>query len=132
MSTATGCFCAGNNLQLLCSVIGGVNTVWTGSAIADQCNGGTIILRHSGFPETVKQSCNSEAVVGQSLLSLSNISSNCYTSQLSISVTNDLNGADIRCQIDNTTQPFPEVGQYNISLTSGTAICILRTHVHDG
>ena len=119
-STATGCLCAGSNLQLLCSVIDGVNTVWTGSAIVDQCsNRDNIILRHSGFSGTVSRSCNSEAVIAQSLPSLSNISANCYTSQLSISITDDLNGTDIRCQIDNNTRPFPEVGQYIINITSG-------------
>ena len=119
VSTATGCLCAGNDLQLLCSVIGGVNTVWTGSAIVDQCSSDNIILRHSGFSGTVKLTCNLEAVIGQSLPSLSNVSARCYTSQLSISITDNLNGTDIRCQIDNNTQPFPEVGQYVISLTSG-------------
>ena len=120
MSTATGCLCAGSNLQLLCSVVDGVTTVWTGSAIADQCsNSDNIILRHSGFSGTVSRSCNSEAVIARSLPSLSNVSADCYTSQLSISITDNLNGTDIRCQIDNNTQPFPEVGQYIINLTSG-------------
>ena len=114
-----GCLCPGNDLQLWCSVTGGVNTVWTGSAITDQCNGNSITLRHSGFSGTVRLSCNSEAVIGQNLPLLSNVSANCYTSQLLISITDDLNGTDIRCQIDNNTQPFPEVGQYIINLTKG-------------
>ena len=99
--------------------------MWTGSAIVDQCSSDSIILRHSGFSGTISRSCNSEAVVGRSLPSLSNVTATCYTSQLSISITDDLNGTDISCQMDNNMQPFPEVGRYIISITTGK---YLRIH----
>ena len=98
--------------------------MWTGSAIGDQCSSDSIILRHSGFSETISRSCNSESVVGQSLPSLSNVTATCYTSRLSISVTDDLNGTDISCQMDNNIQPFPEVGRYIISITTGKYVIV--------
>ena len=124
LTSPSGCLCAGDNLQLICTAIGGVNTEWTGSAILNQCSD-SIILRHSAFSRDFTRSCNSQAVIGQSLPSMSDIASNCYASKLSITITSNLNGTDIVCQIDNTVQQFDEVGQYNVSLTSGNTEQIL-------
>ena len=122
-SESVGRVCAGDKLHLICTVVGGVNTVWTGSAILDQCSG-SISLRHSAFSESITrapQSCLSgrDAVVGQTLPASSNVSNECYTSQLSITVTSISNSTNVSCQIDNGMEQFPEIGHYMITIQSG-------------
>ena len=111
----------------MCTVIGGINTIWSGSAIVAKCGtSNQITLRHSGFSGITTRSCNSGAVVGQTLPSLSNITENCYISQLSTMITsNQLNGTNIICQYDDTMLESAIVDEYIINLRSGKVSTIL-------
>ena len=96
------CACPGEVLTYTCSVIGGGNTVWNGTAF--NCgSGGTneISLRHTQFnlSEGATGSCNNDAIMAQSI-GVVNI---CYMSQLTVRVSTTLNDRSIQCTHDSST-----------------------------
>ena len=113
-SSRCASYCPGNILIFECTVLGGGSTVFGGSAVI--CN--DIILLHSLFNTTngTSKSCENKTAVGQSL---SAEDSNCYTSQLNITVTSDVYGRSINCYHDNgTTEKL--VGSHTIPVPSTT------------
>lgn len=90
------CICPGQNFTYECSVVGGRFTVWRGSVIEAGCE---ITLFHSQFdmPSGAFEICNNEAVIGRSIIR----ENECYTSQLTILVTTDLDGRTVECSVDD-------------------------------
>ena len=112
---ADGCVCPGSSLQLTCTAVGGVATVWT---IGRQCSE-SLSLQHLQFTTGVTRSCDSPAATGSSLSV--NVVDGCYTSQLTIAVTTDLNGMNVTCERDSGVNT-ESIGTYQINLTSGKKI----------
>ena len=83
-----------------CTVTGGVFTVWGGSAF--QCAGNEITLPNSEFgavppPAAV---CNNGQIIGRGISQ----QNNCYTSQLNITLGEELIGRNVMCGIDDGQQ----------------------------
>jgi hypothetical protein len=70
--------------------MGNGSTLWEGSAL--DC---TIFLRHNRFDQSggVDGACNNGDIIGRSL----RVEDNCYTSQLSVTVSHTLNNKTIAC-----------------------------------
>ena len=102
-----------------CTVVGGVATVWDGSAFDCSSTNNEIILRHSQFsnPGGISGDCSSEAIRGRSL----DVQSTSFTSQLSVTVSSQLNGQTVQCSGDAA---MTTVGTYTI--TSGILIAYSR------
>ena len=109
----TSCTCPGYEVVFECTVAGGGATIWQGTAL-DECAGGRIILRHSQFESghNISQTCGASGPVVGRAVSVMNDS---YTSQLTINVSQHLNGSTIECASDNGTQ----FGSRQILLTTG-------------
>ena len=89
-------------------------TAWRGSVL-EQCRKQEITLRHDRFTELVgvRESCNDDSIVGQSL----GVENGCYSSHLNVTVTLTNVGKTIECVYYNVTETTT-VGLLNITLTS--------------
>ena len=75
--------------------MGGGSTIWRGSAFTN-CPNNFINLCHSlfnGSERVVTGDCNDRAIIRRSI----GVVDNCYTSQLSVIVSTDLNNETIQC-----------------------------------
>ena len=111
MPWADECVCPNSLLRLRCTAVGMLGTtVWT---VGQQCNIG---LDHAQFMAGVNRSCtrmeHGLSATGNSL----GVDGDCYTSQLTIMVTPDLNGTNVTCE--HFTTDTEHIGYYQI-LTSG-------------
>jgi hypothetical protein len=90
-----GCVCPGDILIYECTVMRGVATVWTGSAL--DCN--EIVLLHSDDEWYNKSGlyCSNGATVARRL----SVEGNNYTSQLNVTVTPDTAGQTVECLYDD-------------------------------
>ena len=111
----SGCVCPGDTLTYECTVMGGIWTVWTGSAF----NCYEIALLHSRFMNTRTYTCNNGAIVAQSL----SVEGNYYTSQLNVTITPDIIGKTIECIVDNGTRSIL-LYSWVISRITGLSPCI--------
>ena len=95
---------------------GGGATIWQGTAL-EECAGGRIILRHSQFESghNINQICMCKWTSSWSCC----FSCEC-TSQLTINVSQHLNGSTIECASESGRQ----VGNRQILLATGTTIYI--------
>ena len=99
-----------------CTVIGSPlgTTVWRGTAF--DCTSGEISLLHRAYAETsvlrAYGECNNGLITAKSL---SVADSMCYTSQLNITISNDVIGKSIECHYDDSnTTTLQLVGATNI------------------
>ena len=83
--------------------------MWKGNVLV----GCEVALLHNQF-DTDFGTCNNGAVVGRGVRN----ENNCYTSQLTVLVTPDLNGRTIECHNDNGIQETP-VNSTTLLLTTG-------------
>ena len=102
----TNCSCPGDILIYECTIVGGLSTVWKGSALFECCDQ-EITLLHSTFNDSyigVNKSCHcfDRDIVLQIVKTHDN-NSNVYTSQLKINGSLRTAG-DIECLMDNGTQ----------------------------
>ena len=108
------CTCLGYTQTFQCKVFGGGLTIWKGSAFSD-CEQfeDEIRLRHSQYTSQATGQCNDGTIVATS----TDVSGNCYTSQLSVTVRQEIINETIECirAMQNTTR----VGQRVLSLTQG-------------
>lgn len=90
------CACVGQNYTYQCSVNGGDLTVWSGSVIEVGCE---IILFHNQYESMSSASgvCNNGAVSGRSI----EVVNSSYTSELTIRVSNNLDGRIVKCLVDD-------------------------------
>ena len=97
------CACPGEVLTYTCTVVGGRATIWEGSAF--DCAGDEIILRHSNFDETPQLGeCNNGAIQGRSV----GVNGMCFTSQLNVTVSAELNKKTVVCFLDSVQHTIGE------------------------
>ena len=123
----SSCTCRGYEAVFECTVFGDGATIWQGTAL-QQCAGQRIILRHSQFEPgyNINQTCGSGGpVVGRAVSAVNGS----YTSQLTINVSQQLNGSTIECANDNESmvntmvEVFLTTGAYvNLSLLKQSMI----------
>ena len=98
IAVANGCVCPGEILTYECTAMGGVSTVWTGSAFnGPRCE---IVLLHSRF---LNQGTNVICKKVATCIVARNLSAegNNYTSQLNVTVTPDTAGMTVECTSDS-------------------------------
>ena len=91
--------------------------MWTGSAFSchSDTNRNEITLRHNSFTGGTTDECNGGAIIAESL----HVIDDCFTSQLRVNVSNELNNKTVDCIHSTNTET---VGQSSIFVTviSGT------------
>ena len=86
-----------------CSIVGGGNTIWNGSAFNcpsnSDSNNNQILLRHSGFGSGGNSvgTCNGGAITGEGVSSENGF----FTSQLNVTVSPNLVGQQVSCYYEN-------------------------------
>ena len=85
----------GSVLIYSCSVVGEGSTVWTGTAFDCPSTNDAIILKHNitEYNTTVGTCSNGAIITGRGL----SVEGNCFTSQLNIRATADLEGESVIC-----------------------------------
>ena len=127
----TSCTCLGYEVVYECAVAGGGATIWQGTAL-EECTNGRVLLRHTQFESKINiyKTCGaSGSVVGHAISVMddsysavndsSSVMNGSYTSQLTINVSQHLNGSTIECASDSGRQ----VDSTQILLTTGITIC---------
>ena len=103
-----------------CTVVGNGVTVWKGIAFAD-CSSikNELIIFHS-TSDTIEMSecCNNGAIVGCDIRA----ENGSYTSQITIRVSDELNGTTVVCAHDNGTNTI-EIGSAILNITAGSYCC---------
>ena len=107
-------------MTFTCSIVGGGNTIWNGTAFkcpsTNSVSNDQIFLRHSAFATMTSGMCNDGAIVGEAV----SIEGTRYTSRLNVAVNSDVVGRTISCIYDDTTQGMEIlIGTAAIELTSG-------------
>ena len=113
------CVCPGHELRLQCTVVGGVSTVWKGSASSD-CQNNEIVLQHTRFrDDTPVGECNNGRIVAHGIRRVDNN----FTSEININldVNSALSGNTITCFRDDGTM-LMSIGNYTITYPSPTGI----------
>jgi aerobic-type carbon monoxide dehydrogenase small subunit (CoxS/CutS family) len=90
----SNCICPGYTVTFAeCTVVGRPvgTTVWKGTAF-DQCVNDELNLLHSHFGNQV-QKCNNGSIIVQGL----RVEEDCYTSELTITVSSDMIGKTVQC-----------------------------------
>ena len=106
------CICPGQRVTYECTVVGGVVTVWSGTIMEIDCE---IILRHYIIYLNSYRTCNNGAVIGQGV----EVNNNCFTSQLTVLLTPDLNQRTIRCSVV-TGDEIIAIGVAQLLFTTGS------------
>ena len=93
----TKCICPGHTLTYECTVCGEGATVWNGDLF--NCTSNDIILSHRVFEDEsgTRRECNNGAVTAHSDGVLRENNTNCYISQLHISMNADINNKTVTC-----------------------------------
>ena len=84
-------------------------TIWTGTFF--DCPGNEIRLRHSQYP--IKKDCNSRDIVAK----IVGVLDNCYTSQLIITIREEMINKTIKCIHDNNEESGIIIGQKSLMAT---------------
>lgn len=108
------CVCPGYNAIYECTAVGNGFTQWSGSAFQCQGLGNEIFLSHNNFNDGIRKECNNGAIVGHSL----RVNGTCYTSQLTVYISANLNGTTIDCTYD-TGSVLERIGSTSIVITRG-------------
>ena len=111
----TQCACSGDVLTFTCTIVGGGNTLWRGSAFDCESTSDEIILRHSTFGTTgTSGTCNSGTIVGQSV----GVEDTCFTSRLNVTVSESLNSRAVQCD-HNSNTGTRNIGSAILNVVSG-------------
>ena len=86
--------------------------MWNGTSFS--CATNEIILRHNSFMEGTEKDCNDGAIIGESL----RLEEDCYTSQLHVNVSSDLNNRTIGCFV-NIDSGVVSIGNTSLTIISG-------------
>ena len=110
-----GCACLGHQLTYECTTVGGVGTVWQGTAFQCAVHNNQIFLRHSQFtsPQGTSETCTNGAISGKSL----RVEQNHFVSQVNVTVSMNLNEQTVQCA-HNDGQFLNIVGTNRIVITS--------------
>ena len=103
VSPKNGCVCPGDNLIFRCTALATADdvTIWKGTAIDCRDGNNIIVLIHSRFisPGGTSRDCNNGAIVARSI----GLEDRQYTSQLNVTVTNEMAGKTIICLTANAS-----------------------------
>jgi hypothetical protein len=116
---AVDCACPEDQLVYECSVQGGVATVWRGSAFDCGQASNDIILRHSRSNSVGV--CNNGRLVAQIVEAFNGT----FTSQLNITVIEDMNNKTIKCAVEYVNGTMSVIKMNIIIAALGTLIIIL-------
>ena len=98
-----------------CTIVGPGNTIWSGTAFNCSSVMNETILRHSQFASPgASGRCNNGAIVTRSLGVVNN---NCYSSQLNVNVSLDMNNKTIQCAY--SSDRIVTIGSATISVATG-------------
>ena len=91
------CACPGQQVAYECTTTGGTSTVWKANFFT--CPNNAIPLRHSQFNSNVSAvgECNNRMIVANGL----HVSGSNYTSQITITVSENMIGEMLQCVQDN-------------------------------
>ena len=103
--------CPEDVIVFICSVSGGVATVWRGSIF--KCRGNQIVLRHHNFENYVSGICNDGDIVAYN----SEVTNNSYSSRLNVTVTPEMHNGTVECVRDDFNATF--IGTCTLKLTTG-------------
>ena len=114
------CVCPGHELRLECTVVGGVATVWRGTAFDCLATNNEIVLLNYGFGSRTTRECNNGRIMGRSINTTSDSDGVKYISQLIIQldVNGTLEGRTVECVYENGTHVIV-IGAHVISYTRG-------------
>ena len=127
----SSCIDPGYEAVFSCTVYGGVTTVWQGLAL-ENCSDGSVILRHSQFGNglTINKTCGTSGQVVGHATSAENGS---YTSQLTISITQQAIEEQITCAkdggINGSIQIMPSTGMHEYVINACTSL-YYNEHMH--
>ena len=116
----SGCTCPGYSVTFTCSILGGGNTIWKGSAFdcpsTSDSNNNQILLLHSRFgtDQNPSGSCNNGDIQGGGVSRVGG----CFISELNVTITPGVVGKEIQCVHDNTSAEIL-IGSDNITVTTG-------------
>ena len=110
------CICLGHILNYSCTVFGNGFTHWRGSSFSCSLFGNEITLPHSDFQGGISKECNNGRIIGESVKF--NLQQKSYSSQLSVNVSEELNGKTVECAYDNSTI-VTTIGLSTLRITSG-------------
>ena len=113
VTNAPGDACPGDVLTYNCIIIGGGNTIWSGTAFNCPSKSNETILRHSQFARGTFGSCNDGAITARSL----GVVNSCYSSQLNVTVSSDMNNQNIQCA--HSSDRIVTIGVETLSITTG-------------
>ena len=97
----SSCACPGTELVFECTVNGDGGTYWQGTTL-EECPCSRILVRHSQFENgfSVNETCGDNGTVTVRTRTFSAVN-NSYTTELVISVNEQLNGSMIECTSDS-------------------------------
>ena len=104
-----------------CTVFGGAATVWRGTAFDCSFINNEIVIFHDiNYTSQNPLTCNNGAIIGQVVRA----ENDSYTSQITVQISDELNGTTVVCAHDNGTDSI-EIGSAILDITTGTAgICM--------
>ena len=111
------CICPGQNFTYECTVVGEKLTVWNGTVFMPGCD---ITLHHNRYADDSGEfrTCNNRTVVGQTI---EVVNCNSYKSNLTILVTDDLDGLTVICSADDGSPDMTIIGNRTLHITRGKA-----------
>ena len=109
------CTCLEYNQTFECTILGGGLTIWQGTALSGcQSSENEIRLRHSQYMNSQATGvCNGGEIVAKSV----GVSDNCYTSQLSLAVEEEMVNETIECIHVDLQGIRMTIGQQMLNLT---------------
>ena len=121
-----GCTCVGYTQSYQCTVSGGGDTTWQGSAFNCTQEHNLIRLRHSKYSTNLKAvgECNDGLIRASSVRVLGSL----YTSMLNITVGQEMNNKSVECVHHNIHGNFTTIGQAVLRITGseGNAVHNVR------
>ena len=108
------CACPNQMLTYFCTVMGGIRTIWSGTAFQCPSTQNEIILRHNNFMDGAVGDCNGGAITARSV----GVDGERFTSQLTVNVSSRLNNSTFRC-ILGSDMGMMTIGEDTISIISG-------------
>ena len=111
------CICQGHNFTYQCSVSGSGATIWKGTAFDCSLTNNEFAIFHSiNYTSERPKTCNNGAISGHAL----KVENGSYTSQLTVQISDELNGTTVVCAHDDGTNST-EIGSAILNITTGTA-----------
>ena len=127
------CTCEGHNVTYECTVFGNGATIWKGTAFDCSLTNNELAIFHTiNFTSQRPLPCNNGAIT----VHVIGAENGSYKSQVTIQVSNELNGTTVVCAYDNGTLST-EIGSAILNITEGTYkqkllnyLCINKTQLH--